>query len=654
MSLKALLAAAGLKTALIIDDGYDQVPRAADLSSDDDQWANFFADMGGDRPILSAAFPDFDKMDASELRRSDAFVAAVWGAQGRVSEGLWRGLFERYARDVSSDLEYLKRLEAKLRGLGLEANTCGRTIPSDAKGVPLVLADLFLGSPQDDVALDVSIDRLKELLVGRAAEPPLVVLMSRSPRLADKKAEFRDRTCLLGAMFRVLSKKELLEGTVLERTLERLVRHRKDAIRLAAFIHAWDEGLSAAKQRFLTKIRRLDLADYGQIDRLLLDFEGQPLGSYLLDVFDRVLQYEIEASPETIRCAEALNAIDAGMYPPPYLAGSPDLQDFVHGSTYQHAERLHVSQGAGATAVSFGDILAERVALETAQTQPKEGNVLVVLTPACDLARSAAKRVLVMAGALEELTPEKWTYKPSPIRTPIVALADGRRGQIRWDPKDLTTLLPTELTGMLAAGGSHVIVGRLREGQALALQQRLLSDLGRVGLLAQMPASFAVAVEAYFLSEAGTLQRLPLPALDRDGGVYFVGRDREGDTDYRLVLGQQACDELQDALQGLDPAQLHERARATLARLKASATFPALLERGLAAPRPDQTALLEIKSKVEAGADGPRLETLGLICRGLATSKLSSNQEKYGALVIALKEPGPSPTPAEAAPTAAA
>jgi hypothetical protein len=303
--------------------------------------------------------------------------------------------------------------------------------------------------------------------------------------------------------------------------------------------------------------------------------------------------------------------------------------------------------------VSFGDLLAERVALET-PTEPKAGNVLVVLTPACDLARSAAKRVLLMAGTLEELTPEKWTYKASPIRTPIVALADGRRGQIRWDPKDLRMLLPTELTSMLVAGASHAIVGRLREGQALALQQRLLSDLGRVGLLAQMPASFAVAVEAYFLSEAGTLQRLPLPVLDRDGGVCFVGRDRQGDTDNRLVLGQLACDELQDALQGLDPGQLHERARPALARLKASATFPALLERGLDAPRPDQTALLEIKSAIEAGADGPKLETLGLICRDLATSKLPPNQEKHGALVIALKDPGPRTTPADVAPPATA
>jgi hypothetical protein len=637
MTLQALLADAKVSTVLIVDDAYDDVPLAADLASDDDAWANFFADLGTDRALVAAAFPDFERMDASGLRRSDAFVGAVWGLRGTLKAELWGGLFERYARDVTSDLDYLKKLEEALRALGLEPTPCGRSLSDEARRAPIVLADLFLGSPQNEEAFEESIRRLKDLLAGREADPPLVVLMSRSTRLADKKAEFRDRACLLGAMFRVHSKSELLEGKTLERTLERLVRHREDAVRLARFIHAWDQGLTAAKARFLTTIRRLDLADYGQINGLLLEAEGQPLGSYLLDVLDRVLQYEIEASPETIKCAEALNAIDPRLYPPPYLPGSPDLQDFVYRSSHQHSERLNVGQGQDSIGVSFGDILIERVVLETAAASGSAATALVALTPPCDLVRGAAKRVLFMVGAFDGLTPDTWSYSANPVRTPILVLPDSRRGQVRWDPKDLRTLLPAELTAMLAAGGSHVVVGRLRESQALALQQRLLSELGRVGLVAQMPASFSVRVEVSFLDAGDALQRLPLPALERDGGVYYVGRDNRGNSEYRLVLGQNACDELLDAVQGLDPANVHERARPALARLKTSTTLPALLDRGLDAPRPDQLALLEIRTETSEVGGQPKVETVGLIGRDFSGGKLLPNQEKHGALVIVMK-----------------
>ena len=59
MSLNELLVAKGLASALIVDDAYDQVPRAEDLAADDDAWANFFADLGDDSKHLADAFPGF-------------------------------------------------------------------------------------------------------------------------------------------------------------------------------------------------------------------------------------------------------------------------------------------------------------------------------------------------------------------------------------------------------------------------------------------------------------------------------------------------------------------------------------------------------------------------------------------------------------------
>ena len=57
MNLKDLLADRNIATALIVDDAYDQVPRAEDLEADDDSWANFIADIGEDHdaPIRNAS-----------------------------------------------------------------------------------------------------------------------------------------------------------------------------------------------------------------------------------------------------------------------------------------------------------------------------------------------------------------------------------------------------------------------------------------------------------------------------------------------------------------------------------------------------------------------------------------------------------------------
>lgn len=642
MNLKSLLAERELTTALIVDDGYDEVPKADDLSTEDEAWANFFADIGDNAAFIAEVFPAYADLHASDLRRSDAFVAAVWGLREKMTASLWEGLFAKYLRDEESDRGYLQFLENALRDLGVEPIPSGRDIPEKGRMAPLIFADLFLGTTQDDHAVEESIERLRKLLKDRSAQPPLVVLMSRSTRLHDKKADFRERVQLLGAMFRVLSKQEIVDGKTLYRTLHRLARHHKDALLLAKFLHSWDVGLEAARQRFLATIRRLDLSDYGQIQQLLLDFEGQPLGSYLLDVFDRVLQHEIEADPNTITGAESLSQINAVQYPP-HLAGSSDLQDFVYRSIYQNPERLRVTTTDCGAPVSFGDILVKRSALaprpDGAQREETD-DVLLVLTPACDLARSGAKRVMLMAGALEELRPNMWTYKSTPLRTPIAMLPEDRRAWIRWDLKDVQTWKPSDLAAALGTNGSHKLLARLRESQALELQQKLLADLGRVGLLAPMPATFPVTVEGFYANLQGQLQRLVLPLLERDGGVYFAGRDKDSKVVARLVFGEDACYEILDAISGLDATVVHARARETLARLQASESFARILERGLTAPAPEQTAFVELTSPSN-GADGKAgKETIGLIRRDPSDDLLPANQLKHAAFVLFLRSIG--------------
>ncbi len=570
MNLNELLLARKLTTALIVDDGYDEIPRAQDLVEQGAAWENFFADVGeDDKAHIIEAFPKYEETDANDLKKSDAFVATIWDIRKKLRQELSQPLFEAYDQASTADKLFLSKLEALLRAVGVEPLISGRNIPSTEKTVSIIFADLFLGSAQNDSDLEASLIRLKELLTGREASPPLVILMSSSPRLSEKKTYFRDKAHLLGAMFRVLSKNDLINETQFSQVLNRLALHNEDALRLASFLHCWDIGLNEAKSRFLAKIRCLDLADYAQIRQLLLNYEGQPLGSYVLDVFDRMLQHEIEFDIATIQAAKELNKIQANSYPPPYIAGSPDLQQLVYQTIYQNPKRLEVPATESGAPVAFGDIIVKHTSLlattvGAAPQASEDPDVLVVLTPDCDLARSDFRQALMISGKFEQLSPKAWTYKSAGTKTPIIILPDGRRMWIRWDLKDIQTLKRDELNEILADGGTHQILIRLRETHAIELQQKLLADLGRVGLVAQMPATFAVSVEVYTLNTESKLQPLVLPILQLEGGVCYMGRDADGSSTSRLGLSEAVMDELAVAIADIGSDTIHQKAQDTL------------------------------------------------------------------------------------------
>lgn len=640
MNLNELLFERKLTTALIVDDGYDEVPKAQDLVKQGTAWETFFADVDeGDKAHIIEVFPKYEETDADELKKSDDFVATIWGIREKLRPELSQPLFEAYDQASKADKLFLSKLEASLRAVGVEPLTSGRNEPATGKTVSIIFADLFLGSAQNDSDLEASLVRLKELLAGREASPPLVILMSSSPRLSEKKAYFRDKAHLLGAMFRVLSKSDLLNETQFVQVLKRLALHNEDALRLASFLHCWDIGLDEAKSRFLAKIRCLDLADYAQIRQLLLNFEGQPLGSYVLDVFDRMLQHEIELDAATIQAAKELNKIQADSYPPPYIAGSPDLQQLVYQTIYQNPRRLEVPGTESGAPVAFGDIIVKHTSLlaPAAGAPPASGDsdVLAVLTPACDLARSDFRQALMISGKFEQLSPKAWTYKSAGTKTPIIILPDGRRMWIRWDLKDIQTLKRDELNEMLAEGGTHQILIRLRETHAIELQQKLLADLGRVGLVAQMPATFAVSVEVYTFNTESKLQPLTLPTLQQEGGVCYMGRDADGSSTSRLGLSEAVLDELALAIARIGKDSIHQKAQDTLTRLKEAATLPP----SLPAPDVNKNGYTPLTCEGKDANGEMVQQVIGLIARNPAdTDSLKPDMQKHGALVLVVRD----------------
>jgi hypothetical protein len=105
------------------------------------------------------------------------------------------------------------------------------------------------------------------------------------------------------------------------------------------------------------------------------------------------------------------------------------------------------------------------------------------------------------------------------------------------------------------------------------------------------------------------------------------------------VLSEGACDELLLSIARLGNSDVHSKAVDTLKRLKQSATFGLMLDRGLTASRWDQKGFIEIKGSVESGGK-TEFETLGADSSKSirSTRRCQAIRFKYAALVLVLKD----------------
>ena len=571
--LRALLQEKQIQKAVVIDDVFDDAPRPDELDHGD--WATFFDDLGNDdHDTLEALFPGFKDTDTADLRESQDFVNVLWGNRQRLPAGPIGTLFRDYENTNATERAEVEGLVQTLEKLGLTCARIGRDPSAEAVDANLIVIDLFLGRNQTGDDMERAIARARALVAERAENPPLVILTSRSPRLNENRDAFRDKAGLLGSTFRVASKSDLGKDGALEAMLLRLAHHYEDAKRVAGFVHAWDSGLNEARERFIRVLRRLDLSDLAQVRALLLDFEGERLGEYLLDVADRVLQHEIEDDDDTIAAALELNKIDLDKYPAPHLTGTPDLQDLVHRMVFLHRDRLRLSEDNGKPVLQFGDVLRWKK-----EGEEVYGNdVCLAVTPACDLVRGGAERVMLLAGKLEELQPRDWSYKAGPIRTAIIILPEEGRRWIKWNLKDVRTLGWEELDGLLGEGQRLIRIGRLREIYAIEIQEMLLADLGRIGRPANMPVPFRVSVSLYYVDTASNARKLEIREIE--SAACYVGRDHDSKPVHRLVLTERDCDQIEQALKTLEENSVHNSARPSLEAVKSDQGFFARFERG--------------------------------------------------------------------------
>jgi hypothetical protein len=582
--VKALLAEQALTQAAIIDDAFDESPLPQDIEGE--LWDRFFDDLtaSDEKAIATAYGKEFTEGDGSELRREAAFVEAVWTVRKGVEAA--EELFGDYETARRGKRAALKPLEELLDELALPYRTSGRTADVDVSDVQILFLDLYLGYVEDEAAIAQAIQRLKAVVARRIADPPIVVLMSQSASLDTIAPKVRDQGELLGCQFRTLHKSKLKDKDLVSEHLHDLASTRPDALKLTGFIAAWDSALDTMKSDFLKEVRTLDLADYASAQLLKLSAEEEPLGNYMLDLFDQRLHGMLEGDKSLLASSQTLNSIKWAAYPPAQFMPSSAFLDLTDSLIFQHAKRtppgVALQPQLGDVWMAPPQVARARSKAPVIPAAKQSRDVFAVLTQACDLQHGNTDRVLMLKGIARP-------YNATPTeKTPVssaVMQVDEIDYAIDWNPLLTETWLLKELPKFRKRGFIHV--RRLRLPYALQLQQAFIGKLGRVGTAAELPSRHAVGVEILLRTKSGGARALAsVKAADGDA-VCLVGRPTDGSLGKVewLLLSDKLRDTLRQALKSVPSADLPPGGAVKLATVREDPELFRRIKAGLAYSR---------------------------------------------------------------------
>ena len=621
MSDKALAVKAGIRSAIIVDDGYDEIPLVEELLNEDG-WESFFDDAQGEEAArIQHLFSAYDPAQRETLKFDWEFIAALWRGRDDIRD-LLCGLFDEYEQKARDNQVFLRAAEEALTALEIPFTLHGRDFVESAVGADLIVIDLYLGGRQGVPDRDLTVGLLKEAIGRRTGDLPSIVLMSQVPGIEGLSKEFRNDVNLHASAFRYIRKPDLLTTGRAEGLILTLAAHRTDSQALATFVDTWEAKSVEAVVKAAGDLRKIDIDDLQHIRSMLLRFEGLNTSSYMLDVFDRVLQYEIEAYSEVREAAIALDRF-AEDRAPLLISNDRDTYAILERTLFVNPNRRTHSTGA-VWPITFGDILGPRpgsIIKRRGFFGGRDDLVFFVTSPECDLIREdGLKTALLVAGTLEGIEISKPVLGVSGDTTPILVVDNSTRFQVTWNFGDLRTITLPRTRALLRANGDAVVIGRLRTVSALDLRQQLLGNVGRVGQIAPLPRSFTFGAEIHYPSAEGEVKRLTLPPNVQIRGNMLVPRKgRFGN----LIFDSSCEHELTTALLHLNMDDVSNRSRTLVGMLKELSRIRKLFRTGLqwtkfplVGPRPAEM-LKDGEPLPENDGKKPKVEKVGTIVTGV-------------------------------------
>lgn len=387
--VKDLLKEKNVTAAVVVDDAYDIFPKADDLAAA--RWNSFFDDISDEdeRELQGLLGKLYDDLSVPELAANDLFVRTLWENRNQIApSGTIFAVYEERQKQKRAVLAPLLTLLGN--EFGLTCKTVGRDATLDEMQAQIVFLDLYLGFVQRKDAITKAGDKLRKLIHANPADPPSVILLSESSELHDLAPVLRDDAEVLGCQFRWIDKDHLSNQDLVSEKIYDLVISHGDAVTLNQFVLAWSSALDRSKNLFMKSIRSLDLADYANVKALILESEGEPLGDYLLDIYDLHLHSLLEGDVDLAAAAKKLTTIDwANNYPPAQFIPSDQLNAIMDGALFHNQVRTDsYIEGNAVRTPRFGEVF---LAPEPAGQATSAQNVLEPYGRACGLVQHSTE-----------------------------------------------------------------------------------------------------------------------------------------------------------------------------------------------------------------------------------------------------------------------
>lgn len=525
-ALRETLKANSVARIAIVDDAYDPIDLGTIEAAGKRAVRAAIADLA-DRQAEDNAQPGDEEAAAGLTEATGLDTEAVRDALDNVAvlEALWssfvsgepdapltailRPLFGTAGVDRAAKLRPLRKLKSIIED-GTEATITefgSDTAGADVAGFDMVFLDYYLSGAvpavvgagvkkkDKDDARDKSVQFLKEL-IEHAERIPLVMLISSAATAADLP-KFREDTAMLASKLSFLPKEIAVKDPArAQHKIMGLAKFRGESDALWTLMETWQRVVAEASSEVLLSLRELDVMDFSYIQEFRLADEKTPFAQYLIWLLGGKLTDEVEQIMRRKETDKLVKSIVLPQAIPGRVGPTAAITGLYSAAT---TSRLPVSNDTFKPKTWSGYIYIDTASynriygknLDVRRRAKNLPQVLAVLTPACDLvpgrsSEDKLKTVTMIGGSLLPLADA-----PNPSNH-LIMLND-KPYIVEWNTKWPVTMT-VDAMATQNLGGRYQWVGRLREMYHADLQQKLMADVGRVGLPVAPPMSETVGV----------------------------------------------------------------------------------------------------------------------------------------------------------------
>lgn len=389
------------------------------------------------------------------------------------------------------------------------------------EGAPIVFIDYFMGPGDDQDAQQRSTKRAKDITAGiydqfASTRLPLVILMSSSPSVKLHQEQFRSDTGWLNGLFYCVTKEDLEDAAKIGISLGTWIERLEEGTKIQQFVNAIQSSLKSAGSEFRKSVRSLSLEDYAYVQSFSLQQDGQPLGEYMLWLFNSYLgRLVFEKNEEVNERRKVIDPISFDRLPLNQLMPSGDLIEMYDSALFNKRIGDISKHPALIEAAVDGicDLVEEKCSplpylrIGLIFTNSESHTVLMVLNADCDLAHTPNQKrqpinfVTLIEGELGEI--KDWA---SPVREPKPKTDFFKLGEkafhIAWKVNKVVFCEYAKVLHTLAEQG-YQPYAHLRLPYALEVQRAYAAHFTRVGLPVSPPIWHEIGVEILFRDDEG-------------------------------------------------------------------------------------------------------------------------------------------------------